>query len=80
MWWGVAPTTAQEVPCASGFGVKPGLQCPVSGGGDVAPGGGSQRVAQHGSLILTSFAELPSCSGLGAEHSIAPADDPFCRK
>ena len=43
-------------------------------------GGGSQRVAQRGSLILTSFAELPSCSGLGAEYSIAPADDPFCRK
>lgn len=37
-------------------------------------------MAQHGSLILMSFAELPSRSGLGAEHSITPADDPFCRK
>lgn len=37
-------------------------------------------MALHGSLILMSFAELPSCSGLGAEHSIMPADDPFCRR
>lgn len=37
-------------------------------------------MAQHGSLILMSFADLPSRLGLGAEHSITPADDPFCRK
>ena len=56
-----------------GLGASRVLGCPVSGGGDFAPGWGSP-------IITLPFAHLPSRSRLGAVYSAAPAGDPFCRK